>query len=107
MMTVVDVLGGFVAGAATRLMQAEQAPRMTGTTDDEWWRARERALDAFFDEERFPTITAIRAPRGFDVPGDNASYTAQLASDDFEFGLERLLDGIEAVIESRGAAKPE
>jgi AcrR family transcriptional regulator len=45
------------------------------------------------DPERFPALHAVIAAGVFDAP-DEADY-------DFDFGLERVLDGIEALIEKR------
>ena len=45
------------------------------------------------DPERFPALHAVIAAGVFDEP-DDEDY-------DFTFGLERVLDGIEALIETR------
>ena len=101
MVAVVDVIAGFVAGAATGVAQAARAPEETGLTDDEWWGSLEPMLDEVWDAERFPTTTAVQAGGGFDVPDDTVPYHVRFAIDDFEFGLERLLDGIEAFVAGR------
>jgi AcrR family transcriptional regulator len=101
MVAVVDVIAGFVGGAAAGVAQAARAPEETGQTDDEWWGSREPILDELWDAERFPTITAVQEGGGFDVPDDSAPYNVRFAIDDFEFGLERLLDGIEAFVARR------
>lgn len=74
----------------------------SGKTNAEWWRGREPTLEEVFTADRFPTIAAVDADGGFDVPeGGAPPYNVQFALDDFEFGLERLLDGVEAFVAAR------
>ena len=50
------------------------------------------------DAERFPALHALLAARVF--TGDAG------IQDDFAFGLERILDGIEVLVRARAAADP-
>ena len=54
-----------------------------------------RYLNEVMTPERFPTLTRLGADGGFDVPPDTENYNVRFILDDFEFGLQRLLDGIE------------
>jgi Tetracyclin repressor-like, C-terminal domain len=57
-----------------------------------------RLLSRLTDPERFPALHAAIAEGAFDDDdGDELG---------FEFGLERVLDGIAAFIEDRGAPRP-
>jgi AcrR family transcriptional regulator len=61
--------------------------------DPEMMGAYGRLLAKLTDPERFPALHAVIAAGVFDEP-DEADY-------DFNFGLERVLDGIETLIEKR------
>ena len=82
-------------GAARRSLEATQAERSSGKTDDEWWRANEPLLSKVFDPERYPIAARV---------GRESSEVYQAAYDPryaFEFGLQRILDGIEALVRER------
>jgi AcrR family transcriptional regulator len=101
------VLMSFVRGSAKAVSDAAAAEQATGISDDEWWNARA----PFFEElpaemwpERYPTLTRLQAEHAFDQldrPDETTSYLVQEALDIFEFGLQRLLDGLETFITSR------
>jgi hypothetical protein len=65
-------------------------------TELEWWTARDAILTEVMTEERFPTLARLDREGGFAVPPDTENYNLRFIVDDFEFGLQRLLDGIEA-----------
>ena len=53
---------------------------------------------------RYPTIAKLSEEHAFDQldrPDDETPYMVQDALDTFEFGLQRLLDGIEAYIDAQ------
>lgn len=78
-----------------RSLEASQAEKSTGKTDDDWWRDNEPLLLGVLDPERPPT-----ASRG----GPAATEAYRAAYDPgyaFEFGLQRILDGIEVLVEKR------
>ena len=109
MARIVSVVAGFVRGAAKAVSDARTAEQATGVSDDEWWNARAPLVTELVGDQwpsRYPTITRLDAEHAFDQDGraddDVTPYTVQDALDTFEFGLQRLLDGIEAYIE-RGA----
>ncbi len=106
MTRVVAVVAGFVRGAAKAVSDARSAEQATGLSDDEWWNARAPMLAEVSGDwaERFPTIVRLEAERAFDQldrPDDATPYTVQEALDSFEFGLQRLLDGVEAYVAAR------
>ncbi len=91
----IAMLGDFVHGAARAAITMAQAEQRTGRTDDEWWAAYEPLLAKVFDPERFPVATRVGAAAGEEF------QAAAAPGRTFEFGLERLLDGLAALIESR------
>lgn len=102
MVAVVDLVAVYVGGAARGAIEAAAAPAATGMTDTEWWVAREQILiEKMSDATRFPTVVRVSEQGGFDVAPDAVDYNLAFAVDDFEFGLQRVLDGIERLIESR------
>ena len=108
MSRIVGLLADFVRGVATSLVDASLAERVTGMSDDEWWHARSPVFEELAGEdfaERFPVITRIQSHEDtFSQPFDDSlaegrSYTEAVALDTFEFGLARLLDGVEVYID--------
>ena len=101
MMQVVTLVGEYVRGAAARAVEAAQVAKETGVTDEQWWREREPLLDQVFDPARYPTVTRIAEEGAFSQPEGGLDYNLQDAVDSFEFGLGRVLDGIEAFVKAR------
>jgi len=90
-----------VAGAARRTVEATKAETRTGKTDDEWWAANAPLLEKVFDPDRHPTAARVGAAAG---AAHEAEYDPKHA---FEFGLGRVLDGIEALVKARSAPRPD
>ncbi|MBN6056802.1 TetR/AcrR family transcriptional regulator C-terminal domain-containing protein [Nonomuraea sp. RK-328] len=86
-LAVVDLVGRFVDAEALQLVEAAEAERRSGVSDEEWWGARESLFERF---GRYPTITRLWEEGGYDHPEDS-----------FAFGLARLLDGIELLVRRR------
>lgn len=87
----------YVEGATRRAAEASQSENRTGVSDDEWWAANAPLLEKVFDAERYPTAARVGAAAG-------AAYEAAYHPDHaFEFGLGRVLDGIEAFVRQRSA----
>ena len=104
---VVGSTASFVGGAASALAHARAAEPATGKSDDDWWYERSALLSemAAFDwSERYPTTVKLsEQEHAFEQPhrdpGDTTGYMERDALDNFEFGLARLLDGIEAFVD--------
>jgi Tetracyclin repressor-like, C-terminal domain/Bacterial regulatory proteins, tetR family len=90
MVAVTKLISGYVVGVARSSIEAIEVVRETGVTEGQWWSERNMFWEEIFDVERFPTLTQIYESGGFDKP-----------EDDFQFGLQRVLDGIEALVEER------
>jgi AcrR family transcriptional regulator len=93
-LSVILLLTGYVRNQST--LEAEiSAAQAAGVTapDPELLPSYGRLMARLTDPERFPALHAVIAAGVFDEP-DDGDY-------DFTFGLERVLDGIEALIETR------
>jgi AcrR family transcriptional regulator len=93
--SVLTLVLDYVRAAALGISETAAAPQRTGQTDDEWWTALAPALARVYDPERYPLATRV---------GRAATEHYQAAHDPehaFEFGLARLLDGVEAFVEGR------
>jgi AcrR family transcriptional regulator len=94
---VVSLLAGHVEGAARRSLESVHAERRTGVSDQDWWEARAPILERLLDPDRFPTAVRVGAAAGEE---HNAAYAPEHS---FEFGLQRILDGVEALISRRAS----
>jgi AcrR family transcriptional regulator len=103
MVLVVSLVADYTRGAADRAVGAAEAERRTGISDDQWWAAREPLFDKYFDPSRYPTVVSVAMAGAFEQPTGDAAYTVAQAQESFEFGLARVLDGIEAFVAARTA----
>ncbi|WP_157250047.1 TetR/AcrR family transcriptional regulator C-terminal domain-containing protein [Nonomuraea typhae] len=92
---VLTLVTGFVHGTARGAVEAAQAESRTGLTDEEWWAAHAPFLARIADPARFPVAARVGQATG---EAHGSAYSPEHA---FEFGLERVLDGIEALITHR------
>ncbi|MBO0867326.1 MAG: TetR/AcrR family transcriptional regulator [Micromonosporaceae bacterium] len=81
-----------VAGVARRRVEAEQARRRTGITDNQWWQAAAPALAEVFDPARFPLADRVGKATG------EAFQAAYDLEHEYAFGLDRLIEGLAALI---------
>lgn len=93
----VALVNGYVHGAVRTAVEARQVIQRSGMTDKEWWLAHVPHLDQIGDLVKFPLSSRVGTAVGneFDAP-----YDAEHA---FEYGLERLLDGVSALVRNRTA----
>jgi hypothetical protein len=100
MVLVVSLVGGYARGAAQGAVEAAHAQQRTGVSDDQWWAARAGLRDVL---RRHPL--PHRGQRGaggwLRPPEGGLDYNLQHAVDSFEFGLQRVLDGIDAFVRQR------
>jgi AcrR family transcriptional regulator len=100
-MAAIDVVGciaaleSYTRGAASIVVEAELAPVHTGSSDDEWWERRAPLLGERMNG-RFPRLVALEEAGAFAVSDSTLPYTLQRALDRFAFGLELVLDSIDA-----------
>ena len=87
----VTLVNGFVRGTVGGIQEKADAERMTGITEDQWWAATEPYVAQVFDSERYPTAARVGPVAGEEL----GAYDPDRS---FEFGLDRLLDGIGVLI---------
>ncbi|WP_169747978.1 TetR/AcrR family transcriptional regulator C-terminal domain-containing protein [Pseudonocardia acaciae] len=93
----VGAVESYTRGAAAAVVEAEQAPVQTGSSDDEWWQGLVPLLEERMNG-RFPRLAALDAAGAFSVSSSALPYTLQRALDRFAFGLDLVLDSIAARI---------
>jgi AcrR family transcriptional regulator len=93
--SVITLIAGFVHGTARGAVESAQAESQTGMTDEQWWAAHAPFLSRIADANRFPTASRVGQAAGEEL---NAAYSPEHA---FEFGLQRVLDGVEALVKDR------
>jgi AcrR family transcriptional regulator len=81
----------YVTGASQAAVEAAQAPDRSGMTDEAWWEVQAPLLEKVFDPQRYPLAARVGAAAG-------ETYGLIDPDHAFEFGLQRLLDGIAAFI---------
>ncbi|MGN9913157.1 TetR/AcrR family transcriptional regulator [Phytohabitans sp. LJ34] len=88
MKAVLMTLISYVQGAARASVEAAQS----GVSEQQWWAAHQPYLSTALDPKRFPTVDAV----GLLEPGSGDSAADHRFA--FEFGLARILDGIDAFV---------
>ncbi|MGW4722340.1 TetR/AcrR family transcriptional regulator [Streptomyces sp. NPDC004291] len=86
--SVIITVQGYAAGTARMELQASEAARETGISDDAFWDAQRPYLERAMLSGDYPLMAAL------------ADDTFSRETDHFAFGLERLLDGFEALVDS-------
>ncbi|MDA0635266.1 TetR/AcrR family transcriptional regulator [Nonomuraea sp. MCN248] len=98
--SVITLITGFVHGTARGAVEAAQAESQTGMSDEQWWAAHAPFFGRIADPARFPTAARVGQATGESL---GAAYSAEHA---FTFGLARVLDGIQALVDGRTQAGP-
>jgi AcrR family transcriptional regulator len=93
--SVVSLVVGFVHAAVGTALDAARARTGPGQSDEEWWNALAPHLERVFDPQRYPLAARVGVAATEHYAG---AYDPQHA---FEFGLRRVLDGIEVLVERR------
>lgn len=94
---VISLISNYVHGAVRSAVEAMQAESRTGISDAQWWEISGPLLEKVFDPTQFPTAARVGAAAGeaYEAVGDPERA--------FAFGLDRVLDGLEAFIAKRSA----
>ncbi|MEV7206106.1 MULTISPECIES: TetR/AcrR family transcriptional regulator [unclassified Streptomyces] len=92
LISAIVMIDGYVVGAARTQVYEREAERSSGLTDAEFWRAQEPVLVKAMSSGRYPVLSSL---------SEDAFGTG---FDHFEFGLQRILDGLEVLVASRRAA---
>lgn len=85
---VVNLVGGFVESVARQAGETAELQRRTGISHERWWSERESLFERL---DAYPALGRLWESGGMDEP-----------LDPFEFGLQRTLDGIQALVEGQG-----
>jgi len=88
--SVILLVSGYVRNLAITEADIAAAVAASGLGQDEWMASYPRMLGQLTDPRRFPALTAFIAAGVFDA--------ADGPDDEFVFGLDRILDGIGALI---------
>lgn len=91
LLSVIVMIDGYVAGAARTQLYQEQAEHSSGLTDAEFWEAQRPALEKAMSSGRYPVMAGL------------SEDTFDAGFDHFEFGLQRILDGLEVHVARRAA----
>ena len=92
MLGAVVALSSFVAGLAKTTIEAMQAADRTGISDEEWWEIQGEYVGPAVVAGQLPMLTKVGEAGAFNSMFDN-----------FEFGLQRMLDGLGVLIDRRRA----
>lgn len=93
--SVVSTVGVYVQGTARAAMESAGSEQATGQSDTQWWETYAPLLEKVFDPARYPTAARVGAAYG------ETYESAYDAEQGFRFGLARILDGVEALVNSR------
>ncbi|MGH3189473.1 MAG: TetR/AcrR family transcriptional regulator [Streptosporangiaceae bacterium] len=89
--SVIMLLAGYVRNLATTEADIAAAIQASGLSPAEWMSSYPRMLRRLTDPQRFPALAAFIAAGVFEAEDG--------PDDEFIFGLDRILDGIEALIQ--------
>ena len=97
--SVIMLASGYVRNEASTNADIYAAIRACGAAPDEWMSAYGRLLAKLTDPQLFPAITQFIASGVFE--------TFDPPDQEFIFGLDRILDGIEGLVTERSAPPPD
>jgi AcrR family transcriptional regulator len=90
--SVILLLSGYVRSLAATESDIAAAMQASGLSPDKWMSAYPRMLTRLTDPQRFPALTKFIAAGVFEA--------ADGPDDEFIFGLDRILDGIEYLVQA-------
>lgn len=92
LMSAIITIDGYVVGAARTQVYEAEAERRSGLTDAQFWGAQQPTLEKAMLSGRYPVLASL------------SEDTFGTGFDHFEFGLQRILDGLEVLVAARSAA---
>jgi AcrR family transcriptional regulator len=90
MLSTVVLMTSYIAGLARVTIEASQAAELTGISDEEWWSVQEEYVGPVVASGKLPMLERL---------GEAGAFGSMF--DSFDFGLQRVLDGLEVLINSR------
>jgi AcrR family transcriptional regulator len=94
----VSLVNSYAEGAAGQAVAVGETERASGMTDGQWWRAHGPVLASLIRDSDYPTASRVGSSVG------REHRTVYPAEHDFAFGLERVLDGIQVLVDSRSSS---
>ncbi|MFJ5686380.1 TetR/AcrR family transcriptional regulator [Streptomyces sp. NPDC093099] len=91
LISVIIMVEGYVSGVARTHVHAVEAEKKSGITDQEFWQAQEPVLSKAMTSGVYPVMAAM----------SEEAFAPEF--DHFAFGLQRILDGLEVLVERRAA----
>lgn len=88
---VIGVVDGFVTAIARAHVNAAQAERRTGISEEEFWAAQEPVLVTVMESGRYPTMASLAE--------DTFTFSFE---DVLDLGLRAILDGLALMIDAAG-----
>ncbi|MGF0176926.1 TetR/AcrR family transcriptional regulator [Streptomyces sp. Marseille-Q5077] len=95
LVSAIIMIDGYVVGAARTQLYAQEAEHRTGLTDAEFWQAQTPMLEKIMASGRYPLLASL----------DENTWSNEF--DHFEFGLQRILDGLEVFVARRAGTAGE
>ena len=95
---VITVVQTHVDGVARRRVEADRTVRRTKLTDEQWWEFVAPPLSEVLDPSQVPIASRVGQAAG------QAHQAAHNPEHAYQFGLDRLLAGIDALIQNRTPA---
>ncbi|MGV9394217.1 TetR/AcrR family transcriptional regulator [Streptomyces olivaceus] len=92
LVSAIVMIDGYVVGAARTQVYEQEAGRSSGLTDAQFWEAQRSTLERAMAGGRYPVLASL------------SEGTFGTGFDHFEFGLQRILDGLEVLVARRRAA---
>jgi AcrR family transcriptional regulator len=92
-----SLVGDYVRGSVRAALEAREVELHSGLTDEQWWALNEQLLKGLVEHTRYPTT--VRVGEAYKA----AKETGPDHIRSFEFGLQRVLDGIAVFIDQRRA----
>ncbi|MBR8642280.1 TetR/AcrR family transcriptional regulator [Streptomyces tuirus] len=89
LVSAIIMIDGYVVGAARSQLYEQEAERRTGLTDAQFWQAQVPMLEKAMASGRYPVMASLSE----DAFGSDFDH--------FEFGLQRILDGLEVLVAQR------
>jgi AcrR family transcriptional regulator len=98
---VITLLCGFTAGAARASIDARRTAERSGISDAEWWAVNAPVLDRVMPAGAYPISGRVGQVAGLEY---NAVGDPERS---FRFGLDRILDGLERLLDRKSQDGPE
>lgn len=94
----VDVLQDYISGALRSAREAREAEQLSGLSDEQWFSIVWPVLEKHLDPKSVETVSHLSEERRA------RSRSPDQRTARFEFGLQRVLDGLEAFINQRAGS---